>query len=72
MKQFLEQLLAGTQAGEDDRDVALGHLAGEPDHLLGEITIFTGSPMSSTKISPPLAEHRRLQHSWHASGIVMK
>jgi hypothetical protein len=35
-------------------------------------TILTGLPMSRTKISPPAAEGAGLQHSWHASGMVMK
>jgi hypothetical protein len=35
-------------------------------------TIFTGLPMSSTKISPPSARDAACITSWHASGIVMK
>src|SRR5690348_4711542 len=37
MEQLLEQFFAGPQPGVQDRDVAPGLLAGETDHLFGQI-----------------------------------
>ena len=37
MEQLLEQFLARAQAGVDDRDLAARLLAGEADHLLGQV-----------------------------------
>ena len=34
--------------------------------------IFTGSPISSTKISPPVPSEPDRMMSWTASGMVMK
>ena len=42
----------GRDADELDRDVAVGLLAGELDHVRARSRIATGSPMSSTKICP--------------------
>ena len=62
-RELLEQLLAGPHAGEPDLDV-LVRLAG-PDSAIrsrARSTILTGSPMSSTKISPPCPIAAGLKH----------
>jgi hypothetical protein len=70
-QQFLVQLLAGAQAGEGNRDLGLA-LARQRISMRASSTIFTGSPMSSTKIWPDCPISPACSTSCAASGMVMK
>ena len=70
--QFFEEFFAGPEAGELDFDILIGLETGEKDEALARSTIFTGSPISRTKHSPPFPMAKACSTSWDASGIVMK
>src|SRR6185312_8757401 len=61
VEQFLEQLLAGAQAGVDDRNFASRLLAGEADHLLGQVADLDRFAHVQGKDLAALADARRLQ-----------
>ena len=65
------ELLARTRPAKGNLDRAVGQ-AGKADQVPRRSTIFTGSPMSSTKISPPRPMAAAWSTSWLASGMVMK
>ena len=71
-EQLLVELLARPQAGELDAHVALGESPDSRISSRARSTIFTGSPMSSTKISPPRPISPACSTSCAASGIDMK
>jgi hypothetical protein len=70
-EQFLVELLARPQAGVLDADLVLVR-SPRAGSCRARSAIFTGSPMSSTKISPPRPIRPACSTSCVASGIDMK
>ena len=71
-EQLLAQLLAGPRADDLDRYLVRGSWPDSRIMLRARSMIFTCSPISSTKVSPPRAMFAARITSCTASGIVMK
>jgi hypothetical protein len=70
--ELLEELLARADAGELRSRCPRPAQARQRMRSRARSTIFTGSPMSSTKISPPCPWRRPAARAAQASGMVMK
>ena len=73
VEQLLVQLLA--RAAARSTSIAMSRSGSSPESRImsrARSMIFTGSPISSTKTSPPCTSEPARITSWTASGIVMK
>ena len=67
-KEFLVQLFAGAQTGEDDLDITLHLQSGQANQVVGQIHDADGLAHIKHKDFAALAHHRRLQHQLHRFG----